>query len=117
MTRIGTLIVTRWPRTVLGVSSSSKVGTNLETGDHLTLIAAAEVFNCRIVIVSSIPGDSFVVEINPIRSQEVLADGTIRVVPALHLLTLSHFAEFHYGSVHPIDPEFIPFQEQGVTGF
>jgi len=71
-------------------------------GDHLTLIAAGEVFNARIVIVSSLPGDNFIVEINPIASQ---GEGS----PAPHLLTLSHFAEFHYGSVNPIDPNNSPF--------
>eukprot|EP01127_Copromyxa_protea_P010918 TRINITY_DN2711_c0_g1_i2.p1 TRINITY_DN2711_c0_g1~~TRINITY_DN2711_c0_g1_i2.p1 ORF type:complete len:545 (+),score=76.12 TRINITY_DN2711_c0_g1_i2:216-1637(+) len=78
-------------------------------GDHLTLIAAAEVFSARIVIVSSIPGDNYIVDISPIRNHVEEEDGTIKVLPAKHLLTLSHYAEFHYGSVHPIDNT-IPFQ-------
>jgi len=61
-----------------------------EWGDHLTLIAAAEVFKTAIVIISSVPGDNFIVEVTPVFSSP---QSTIM---------LSHFAEYHYGSVHPI---------------
>jgi len=60
-----------------------------EWGDHLTLIAASEVFKTKIIIISSIPGDNFVIDI-PTFSQ-IRDDRTI---------ILSHYAEFHYGSVH-----------------
>jgi len=67
----------------------AKMSKEGEWGDHLTLIAAAEVFSGKIIIISSIPGDNYLIE----------------VVPALtapqNLMMLSHFAEFHYGSVHP----------------
>lgn len=93
-----------------GTTKATEQQPNFCTGDHLTLIAAAEVFNARIVIVSSVPGDSFIVQINPICSEEQQPDGTVRIIPPMHLLTLSHFAEFHYGSVHPIDAANVPFQ-------
>jgi hypothetical protein len=64
-----------------------------EWGDHLTLIAASEVFKTKIIIISSIPGDNFVIDINPTFSQ-IRDDRTI---------ILSHYAEFHYGSVHLIN--------------
>jgi len=68
----------------------SKMSKEGEWGDHLTLIAAAEVFKTAIVIISSVPGDNFVIEVTPAFTG---ANGTIM---------MSHFAEFHYGSVHPI---------------
>jgi len=58
-------------------------------GDHLTLIAAAEVFKSRIIILSSVQGDNFLIEVSP------------SFVEPENSLTLSHFAEFHYGSIHP----------------
>jgi len=68
----------------------AKMSKEGEWGDHLTLIAASELFSARVMIISSIPGDNFIIE----------------VVPALsstqNTIMLSHFAEFHYGSVHPI---------------
>jgi len=60
-----------------------------EWGDHLTLIAAAEVFKASIVIISSIPGDNYVIEIVPTFTEPE------------RTIMLSHFAEYHYGSVHP----------------
>jgi hypothetical protein len=56
-------------------------------GDHLTLIAAAEVFGARIFILSSVVGSEFTVEINPTK------------VTWPHILLMSHCAEFHYGSL------------------
>jgi len=61
-----------------------------EWGDHLTLIAAAEVFKVVIIIISSIPGDDYVIEIIPTFTEPQ------------RTIMLSHFAEYHYGSVHPI---------------
>jgi len=61
-------------------------------GDHLTLIAAAEMFKLKIVIISSVPGDNYVIEIVPVFS------------PPQHTIYLSHLAEFHYSSVVPIVP-------------
>jgi len=61
-----------------------------EWGDHLTLIAAAEVFQTVIIIISSIPGDNYVIEIIP------------TFTAPQRTIMLSHFAEFHYGSVHPV---------------
>jgi len=61
-----------------------------EWGDHLTLIAAAEVFQAVIIIISSIPGDNYVIEIIP------------TFTAPQRTIMLSHFAEFHYGSVHPV---------------
>jgi len=61
-------------------------------GDHLTLIAACELFNIKIIIISSVPGDNFIVEINPELSRP------------RRVVMLSHYAEYHYGSVQHIDP-------------
>jgi len=63
-----------------------------EWGDHLTLIAAAEVFKVVIIIISSIPGDDYIIEIIPTFNQPE------------RTIMLSHFAEYHYGSVHPTSP-------------
>jgi len=69
----------------------AEMSRNSVWGDHLTLIAAAEVFNMSIVIVSSIPNEHFLLEINPIISnQGRLPYGK---------LYLSHLTELHYGSV------------------
>jgi len=61
-------------------------------GDHLTLIAACELFNIKVIIISSVPGDNYIIEINPELSQ------------ARRVVMLSHYAEYHYGSVQHIDP-------------
>lgn len=55
-------------------------------GDHLTLIAAAEVFNCTIVIFSSMPGNDYITEIVPFKGEN--ENGKT--------LFLSHYAEFHF---------------------
>uniref|UniRef100_A0A6B2L4L7 OTU domain-containing protein n=1 Tax=Arcella intermedia TaxID=1963864 RepID=A0A6B2L4L7_9EUKA len=68
----------------------TKMSQSGEWGDHLTLIAAAEVFSTRIVVISSAPGDNYIIEIIPTFS-----------IPH-QTIFLSHFAEFHYGSVYPI---------------
>jgi hypothetical protein len=38
---------------------------DLQIGDHLTLIAAAEIFNRSIVVLSSLPSDNYIMEILP----------------------------------------------------
>lgn len=65
-------------------SMMSKVGT---WGDHLTLVAAAELFGVCITIVSSVDDQNFVMEIRP------------SVVLSQKVLLLSHYAEFHFGSL------------------
>jgi len=68
----------------------SKHGT---WGDHLTLIAASEIFNKSVIIISSIPCDSlnYLLEINPnIQSKDIAPTGKIM---------LSHLTEYHYGSI------------------
>jgi len=61
-------------------------------GDHLTLIAATELFNIKVVIISSVPGDNFIIEINPELSK------------ARRIVMMSHYAEYHYSSIQPTDP-------------
>jgi len=56
-------------------------------GDHLTLLAASEIHGAVISIMSSVEGDNFITEIHP------TAKKTNKV------LLLSHYAEFHYGSL------------------
>jgi len=60
-------------------------------GDHLTLIAATELFNIKVIIISSVPGDSFIIEIVPELSK------------ARRILMLSHYAEYHYGTIQYTD--------------
>jgi len=62
-------------------------------GDHLTLIAATEIFSIQIFIISSVTGDNFIVDIVPEK------------VRPHRLVMLSHYAECHYGSVQHIDPK------------
>ncbi|EAL65031.2 OTU domain containin protein [Dictyostelium discoideum AX4] len=60
-------------------------------GDHLTLLAAAEHFGSKISIISSVESQSnFFIEIIP---SKILND---------KVLLLSHYAEFHYGSLCPL---------------
>jgi hypothetical protein len=56
-------------------------------GDHLTLLAITEIFGTRICIVSSVESDNHVTEIAP---KKIKSD---------KILFLSHYAEFHYGSL------------------
>jgi predicted acylesterase/phospholipase RssA/PII-like signaling protein len=56
-------------------------------GDHVTLIAIAEVFGTSVRIVSSVEGDSFVTEIQP------------RVLKRTRVVLLSHWLEFAYGAL------------------
>jgi len=56
-------------------------------GDHLTLLAAAELFQSKVFVISSVPGDNYVVEIVPENS-----------IPRRTIM-ISHEAEYHYGSI------------------
>ncbi|EGC37578.1 hypothetical protein DICPUDRAFT_76812 [Dictyostelium purpureum] len=67
--------------------SMSKNGT---WGDHLTLVAAAEIYKINISIVSSVESQS---------------SSFIEITPSIKCengILLSHFAEFHYGSLCPL---------------
>lgn len=56
-------------------------------GDHLTLLALSELFGAVISIMSSVEGDNFITEIHP------------TVKKTNKVILLSHYAEFHYGSL------------------
>eukprot|EP01133_Synstelium_polycarpum_P013306 gene13306-15641_t len=57
-------------------------------GDHLTLVAAAEIYKAKISIISSVESNSnFVIEIVPTKIENP------------KVLLLSHYSEFHYGSL------------------
>ncbi|EGC34926.1 hypothetical protein DICPUDRAFT_152796 [Dictyostelium purpureum] len=67
--------------------SMSKNGT---WGDHLTLVAAAEIYKINISIISSVESES---------------SSFIEITPSIKCengILLSHFAEFHYGSLCPL---------------
>ena len=68
-------------------NNAAKEGT---WGDHLTLMAVANVYNVKILIVSSIADDNYITEISPDRKESA---------PPPKQVILSHFAEYHYGSV------------------
>lgn len=59
-------------------------------GDHLTLLAISEMFGAQISIFSSVEGDNFITEIHPTTKK------------LKRVLLLSHYAEFHYGSLEHI---------------
>lgn len=59
-------------------------------GDHLTLLAISEMFGAQISIFSSVEGDNFITEIHPTTKK------------LKKVLLLSHYAEFHYGSLEHI---------------
>jgi len=59
-------------------------------GDHLTLLAISEMFGAQISIFSSVEGDNFITEIHPTTKK------------LNKVLLLSHYAEFHYGSLEHI---------------
>ena len=71
-----------------------KVSTNGVWGDHLTLIAVANVYNLRIVVISSVKGDNYMTEVYP--------DPPLQGREPPRSITISHFAEFHYNSVVPL---------------
>lgn len=57
-------------------------------GDHLTLIALTEALQVKITVLSSVEGDQYITEIVPRGATD-----------SMRVLLLSHFAEFHYGSL------------------
>ena len=71
-----------------------KVSRNGVWGDHLTLVVVANVYNLRILVISSVNGDNYMTEVCP---DPLLPD---REPP--RQITISHFAELHYGSVVPL---------------
>jgi len=60
-------------------------------GDHLTLVAIAEIFGVAIRIISSVPGDEFFTEIDPMENKD--QRGRAKTV------FLSHWWEYHYCSL------------------
>lgn len=56
-------------------------------GDHLTLLAISEIWGAVISIMSSVEGDNFITEIHPTKTKST------------KVILLSHYAEFHYGSL------------------
>jgi len=56
-------------------------------GNHLTLVAMAEKFGLKIRVVSSVKGDNYITEVNPSK------------VKTTKTGWLSHYAEYHYGSL------------------
>ena len=65
-------------------------------GDHLTLIALSEILGAKISVLSSVEGDQYITEIVP------------KVITQKRVLLLSHFAEFHYGSLAYITDQATP---------
>jgi hypothetical protein len=61
-------------------------------GDHLTLVAAAELFHVRIVIVSSAADESQALI-------EIVPTSTGKAPQNLDVIFLCHYAEFHYGTL------------------
>ncbi|EGC35636.1 hypothetical protein DICPUDRAFT_78671 [Dictyostelium purpureum] len=79
--RLSSFVSTSWDRYC---NNMAKNGT---WGDHLTLIAAAEIFKTNISIISTAESEgNFVIEVTPSKKSD---SGIL----------LSHFAEFHYGSL------------------
>jgi hypothetical protein len=64
--------------------------TNGTWGDHLTLVAASELFGRAITIISSVNDSNFMSEIAP------------RAIRNTKPIFLSHYAEFHYTSIKPL---------------
>lgn len=63
-------------------------------GDHLTLVAAAELFQVRIVIISSATDESQAVI-------EIVPSTPTQPAEQLKVIYLCHYAEFHYGTLQP----------------
>eukprot|EP00010_Vexillifera_abyssalis_P002885 CAMPEP_0201551818 /NCGR_PEP_ID=MMETSP0173_2-20130828/10524_1 /ASSEMBLY_ACC=CAM_ASM_000268 /TAXON_ID=218659 /ORGANISM="Vexillifera sp., Strain DIVA3 564/2" /LENGTH=452 /DNA_ID=CAMNT_0047962163 /DNA_START=28 /DNA_END=1386 /DNA_ORIENTATION=+ len=70
----------------------NRMSRDRQWGDHLTLIAIAEVYNVSIRIISSVPGPQFMTEINPSAKEKWHAgrDKTIFI---------AHHLEYHYISI------------------
>jgi hypothetical protein len=80
----------RYPRWLSYVSHMSRNGT---WGDHITLVAASEVYNVQISIISNVDDKGtgqYITHILP-RSKK-----------PTKTLNLSHWHEMHYNSLHPI---------------
>lgn len=60
-------------------------------GDHITLLAMAELYGIHIKIISSVSGDEFFMEIDPIENVGKLGRG--------NTVFLSHWWEYHYCSL------------------
>lgn len=71
-----------------------KVARNGTWGDHMTLVAIANVYNLKIVIISSVEGDNYTTEVYP--------DPPLQGREPPRNITIFHFAERHYGSVVPL---------------
>ena len=71
-----------------------KIGRNGTWGDHMTLVAMANVYNLKIMIISSVRGDNYITEVYP--------DPPLQGREPPRKITISHFAESHYGSVVPL---------------
>jgi len=56
-------------------------------GNHLTLVAIAEHFGSRLRVISSVESDSYIIKIDPL------------VLKTQKVILLSHYAEYHYGSL------------------
>eukprot|EP01125_Pyxidicula_operculata_P007422 TRINITY_DN2522_c0_g1_i2.p1 TRINITY_DN2522_c0_g1~~TRINITY_DN2522_c0_g1_i2.p1 ORF type:complete len:423 (-),score=80.83 TRINITY_DN2522_c0_g1_i2:73-1341(-) len=56
-------------------------------GNHLTLVAMAEVYGSPIKIISSVASDDYIIQINPTQ------------IKSSRVFLLSHYAEFHYSSL------------------
>eukprot|EP00727_Mastigamoeba_balamuthi_P005474 m51a1_g1546 hypothetical protein (501) ;mRNA; f:562791-564756 len=62
-------------------------------GDHLTLLALCQCLGVAITVVSSVEGDNFLTELQP------LSEPLKAPKPGARVLLLSHYAESHYESV------------------
>lgn len=70
-------------------------------GDHLTLVAVAEIYKVRIIVVSSVKDESqALIEIVP--APETDSNKPPRDIG---IVFLCHYAEFHYGTLKPDDSE------------
>eukprot|EP01113_Clastostelium_recurvatum_P045985 TRINITY_DN798_c0_g1_i3.p1 TRINITY_DN798_c0_g1~~TRINITY_DN798_c0_g1_i3.p1 ORF type:complete len:555 (-),score=150.10 TRINITY_DN798_c0_g1_i3:132-1796(-) len=68
-------------------------------GDHLTLMAVSEAFGIVILIISSVEGDNYITEIRPSGQGEGCGEGDPTGRCKGKMALLSHYAEFHYGSL------------------
>lgn len=72
-------------------------------GDHMTLLAAAQVYHARIWVLSNVDSDDSqcVSVINPIPSPASLRGNA--KTNQVRDVRLSHWAELHYNSLYPVD--------------
>lgn len=71
-----------------------EVGKNGSWGDQMSLIAVANVYNLRIIVISSVKGDNYVTEVYP--------DPPLPNREPPRQITIAHIAELHYCSVVPL---------------